>query len=300
MLQISIIILVAFVFNFAACNHTVKWKLAEFPEVCAEKHLCTPSGLTWPSHEEWNYHRSCKLFSHANISKIMFWGDSYMRHIFMATVLMFSENYKNGALLQKTDRKFYYWRQFDSANKFGNINSWVGCNESLTLSFAFAKAPKTCDPHELHLWSEGNHPTWYNYDTRGGVNNYTEYISKFLRPDYGICNKFLSKVESCNLYWISTHARYSVVFPDETPEIVKDFNVGMRKFIEDKKCGNKTGYIDVFNMTESLMINHHPEATFMTEDFMHWGLEVNLIKIQIIMQTLHHYFKLYNQIPHFN
>ena len=286
----------AFICPLALCNNG-KWQLADYPETCAESYLCSPSGLTWPVHEKWNSHRSCMLFAHANITKLMFWGDSYIRHIFMAAVLMISDNYKNGALYNKDDRKFFYRRQFASEKKQGVLSGYEACNGTLSMTFGMGKVPSTCHPNHLQLWSEGNHPVWWDYVNRWGVNNHTDYINKFLTPYYGLCNKFLSKVESCNLYWVSTHHRYSVVFPDETPEKVKAFNLGMREFFEDKRCGNKTGYIDVYNMTESLMLNHYSEATLMTEDFMHWGMEVNLLKIQIIMHTLHNYLKLFKQIP---
>ena len=45
-------------------------------------------------------------------------------------------------------------------------------------------------------------------------------------------------------------------------------------------------YIDVFNMTDSLVVQHDAEARKMTWDQVHWSYEVNLIKAQIIINAL--------------
>ena len=39
-------------------------------------------------------------------------------------------------------------------------------------------------------------------------------------------------------------------------------------------------------MTSNLIHEHHAEAEFMSFDAAHWGMEVNLVKVQIIMTAL--------------
>ena len=63
----------------------------------------------------------------------------------------------------------------------------------------------------------------------------------------------------------------------------------MRKFYDEgKRCG-PVNYIDVYNMTAALAANPHRYAgrTYsMTYDCVHWGIEANLHKAQIILNAL--------------
>ena len=45
-------------------------------------------------------------------------------------------------------------------------------------------------------------------------------------------------------------------------------------------------YIDVYNMTREFAITHHDIANQMTYDHVHWGMELNLIKAQIIINAI--------------
>ena len=79
-------------------------------------------------------------------------------------------------------------------------------------------------------------------------------------------------------------------FPDELPDIIKSYNEGMRAFFESGKCG-AVDYLDVYNMTRQLgsadsVPNLSAEAAKMTYDSVHWGMEVNLIKAQLIINAL--------------
>jgi hypothetical protein len=90
----------------------------------------------------------------------------------------------------------------------------------------------------------------------------------------------------CSIWWVSTHYRLRAIYDDEKPDVVRDYNLGMRKFFEEgKRCG-PVNYVDVYNMTADLAINHHEEALRMTYDQVHWGIEVNLQKAQVILNAL--------------
>ena len=90
----------------------------------------------------------------------------------------------------------------------------------------------------------------------------------------------------CSIWWVSTHYRLRAIYKDEKPEMVRDYNLGMRKFFEEgKRCG-PVNYVDVYNMTADLATNHQVDALKMTYDQVHWGIEVNLIKAQIILNAL--------------
>ena len=61
------------------------------------------------------------------------------------------------------------------------------------------------------------------------------------------------------LRWLSTHYRLKSYFPDEAREVVKSFNVGMRDFFDSGRCGD-VNYVDTYNMTERLGVDHPDEV----------------------------------------
>ncbi len=142
------------------------------------------------------------------------------------------------------------------------------------------------------LWSFGNHKcTRYG---RTGVNNATELqgcieqnICKELKVQEhtGYYSPRISPNSSCSVWWVSTHYRVRAFFEDETIERVKGFNEGMRQYFDSGGCG-AVNTIDVYNMTRHLTVNHSAEAERMTYDGVHWGMEVNLLKAQIIVNAL--------------
>jgi hypothetical protein len=56
--------------------------------------------------------------------------------------------------------------------------------------------------------------------------------------------------------------------------------------VEGRGCGAHDGFVDVFNITKSLVHHFRSEASLMTYDGMHWPRTVNLLKAQLI---LHHF-----------
>ena len=85
---------------------------------------------------------------------------------------------------------------------------------------------------------------------------------------------------SCNIL----HALYLVLFAN--PNLLHFLYTGMRKFYDEgKRCG-PVNYIDVYNMTAELASNPLHEAPKMTYDMVHWGIEANLHKAQIILNAL--------------
>ena len=89
------------------------WRDLQIPRVCYENHLCTPAGKSWSvpllSHSD-----MCSFLNSAGINIIHFFGDSYMRHIFVAFVLALTNNYKNASLLVANEH-CEYKNQFSEA-----------------------------------------------------------------------------------------------------------------------------------------------------------------------------------------
>ena len=103
----------------------------------------------------------------------------------------------------------------------------------------------------------------------------------------------------CSYWWMSTHQRIIGWFDDEKPQVVKKFNEGMRRYFDSGRCGN-FNYIDVFYMTDSLVRNFTLDATSeankakslsVSYDYVHYGMEINLLKAQTFINALSNYYK---------
>merc|ERR1711871_57130 len=145
----------------------------------------------------------------------------------------------------------------------------------------------------LIFYSVGNHPLGDRW--RSSVNNYIDYQNKF-KSKGNLCdtnkqtNPYLGPEQSglnkrCSLWWVSTHYRMHAYWGEETPERVEEYNDHMKTFFNDRKCGT-VNTIDVHDMTACLAKEHRDEALRLTYDRVHWGLEVNLIKAQIILRAI--------------
>ena len=67
---------------------------------------------------------------------------------------------------------------------------------------------------------------------------------------------------------------------------MRAYNLGMRDYFDrGARCG-PVNYVDVYNMTAALAAGTHHEAEKMTYDLVHWGIEVNLHKAQIVLDAL--------------
>ena len=231
----------------------------------------------------------CSLLVSNNVKHVHFYGDSYMRHMYVATSIMLTKNY-NDASHSSENSHCKYGNQFsEEASCRATVRPTIAsCNGNVQLALHQTADPKlgTCGKGHLNFWSEGNHPVDFNYKTRLGVNDPVEYQKKYSDPKRAICPQLASGQKHCSLFWISTHARPLQKYSDENDDKVRDFNEKMRSFFEAGTCGKETGYIDVYNMTSNLVHHHGTEIEFMTFDTAHWGMEVNLAKVQIIMSAL--------------
>lgn len=265
------------------------WAQEPIPEICYEQYLCTPSGLRWvPSSGAflWTQQRACAAFESSGVNRILFSGDSYMRHFYEALVLLLTNNYKNGAI--SSPSSCFYGHQFSEKNCRNYVpQSMVVCDNHLLLKFEdWQNLKSACDKNTTwFIWSLGNHPV-STRPGREGINNAEAYIQDFTGA--GVCLQ--NQTFACELFWMSTHNRLREGSPgyNETRETyaqVEEYNIKMRTYMESDKCGTNIHYVDVFNMTKDLVRNHMDEAVFLTFDYAHWGMQVNLNKVQVFLDT---------------
>jgi len=270
--------------------------------VC-DKFLCTPSNLTWvfkPQEQVFDHKTACDKLVQKGITKIYFHGDSYMRQMYAALLITLNGDFRYGSLANATlSPSCEYHKQFNE-KKCGTreLNHYgIVCDGKIILDPYLNGLSNLnhCGNQDgsVILWSFGNYKLTRH--GRQGVNDpkmYQEYferdICQVLKQDATIgTNKYSGPFAKhpCSIWWISTHYRMRAIYDDEHPENVYNYNLGMRQYFDSKRCG-EVNYIDVYNFTKQLGENHTAEATQMTYDSVHWGLEVNLIKAQIILSAL--------------
>lgn len=278
--------------------------------------MCTPSNLTWiPSPnlaiKTYNSTTGCAALLRKGVKHIYFHGDSYMRQIYAALLITLKGDYKYGSIGNSSSSpECAYQRQFfekrcgtRQLNHYGKV-----CDDKIILDpflIGFNDlTPCARDTGSVVLWSFGNYKL--SRYGRNGVNNSTMYSAHFMNS---ICGKIkshqthqspvssikqpmnrhsevISNHTKCSIWWISTHYRMKAYFDDEKPQLVREYNEGMRRFFEDSSLCGRVNYIDVYNMTRSIGVNHKQEAEKMTYDGVHWGMELNLIKAQIVLNAL--------------
>ena len=283
-------IAVALAQSFFSYSHDGEWvRSAEPDRDCVDHFMCTPSNYTFNSSDPRfvNYYakNACTQLISRGIKRINFHGDSFMRQMYSAMLITLSGNYRNGSLISSTGCEFH--KQFND-KKCGvhNLNHHgLVCGGEVVLDPVLTGIDNLnlClkDNKTVILWSFGNYKTT-RYG-RHGVNNATAYSELFLN---GPCPLIRENVNNlCSVWWVSTHFRLRAIYPDEVEGMVKNYNIGMRQFYESGSCG-PVNYVDVYNMTAGLAKGHRKDSESMTYDMVHWGMEVNLIKAQIILNAI--------------
>jgi hypothetical protein len=246
-----------------------------------------------PKFKWYDNETACDALGSKGINLISFYGDSFLRQIYAALLITLNGDYKYGSLnaASKVETCAYH-RQFNE-KKCGYLElnhiGWV-CNKKILLDplLTGVENLNNCNSKNgtVGLFSFGNHQL-----NRGryGVNNATAYSNFFensmcqqVKANKAIDGSFRSP---CSFWWVSTHFRRVGYFPDEKEDVVREYNLGMRRFFDSQACG-PVHYIDVYNMTSELVRELPEHSGGMTYDNVHWGMEVNLIKAQIALNAI--------------
>lgn len=281
---------------FKTVSHTSIGTWSNATEEECSHFLCSPKKETWrpidPDFRFYNSTTGCEALLRKNITHIHFNGDSYMRQMYSAMLITLLGDFQYGSIKNHTATpKCSYHRQFHEKTcglKELNFAGWV-CDRKVLLNpmlYGYDNFNE-CHPGHVKLWSFGNHKLG---PARFGINDAKAYSGHYERI---LCPKVRdaanrkhfdgSYANSCQVFWVSTHYRIVGWFDDEKEPIVHEFNRGMREFFDSGKCG-PINYIDVYNMT--LGLKNKTENVELSYDRVHWGMEVNLVKAQILLNVL--------------
>lgn len=274
--------------------------------------LCTPlSHMTWHLGSTssngsrvavpfFTRETACASMSKKGYSRIDLHGDSFMRHLTQALLLIFSGDYDAGSLNSHAKAIVECQGDAQFSEKGCSVNGSL-VNEPVRQSVSAEEEPLChfmghrvdlsysgsesfqCGGGNgtIQLFSSGNHAqvdgqSW-------SINNATASMGNFFAT-----HTCAPETQKCISGFVSTHHRIAV-FPDGYQRYVdvKNFNLGMRAYIEGGACGPRFSYIDTFNFTEALVLTFaRNETNTMTHDGVHWSRTVNLLKAQLV---LHHF-----------
>jgi hypothetical protein len=225
------------------------------------------------------------------MTKIVFVGDSFTRHLFEAFVLILTQDYKFGALKPEgrnvpecaDDGQF----EEKQCRHFVNFNQ-VLCGGSVTADLDYGAWPPLTPSHssyDLAFWSCGAHPVNYDYNTRYGVNDAAVVKTAIFEP---LCRGDAAlpwlKAGKPKVIWLLQHCRLRPKFPDEREEVVARYNKEAPPALKEV-CGFPDDPID-FSFTCDLVHKLSEEANRMTWDGVHWSRAANLIKAQMLLERI--------------
>jgi hypothetical protein len=172
-------------------NHTSRlqayggdWLRASSPDVCEASTVCVNDksfgNITWQpgnsNFDFFNNQTACDKLKHLKYNKIYFVGDSFVRHLYQAFLLLFTGNYDYGSLNApnkhcKGDMQFTEKRcsgVYGVSKPYRDVCQWTGHPIKLVFwdVFNFRATPDQVpwsDARAMLVWSEGSHPALFNY-----------------------------------------------------------------------------------------------------------------------------------------
>ena len=284
---------------------------------CLEQYRCTGSNFTFSFAEPdgsafaYSTETACDELLKVGVRDMAVHGDSYGRHIYQALGLLLSGNFYNGSSAMP---QCYLHKQFsvDRCRIHEVKPAMFVCRDQILLHLHtrdFLDPGPCSQSGGLVLLTEGAHSPGYPGKGRVGVHNASAFIHHYLNTfcpklkAIPTANRFLSSTSSreqgtpwfnstqrlppCSMYWVSRHYRMRAGALDERDEVLRAFNEGMDSFFrQNASACPGVRYVDTYAMTAELASHHEVDAKQLTYDSNHWGMEINLVKAQLIVRAI--------------
>ena len=252
---------------------------------------CTPSGLIWEGYPTIQSNMDpCAILAG---KQILFIGDSFVRHAFVAFVLWLSGDYTAGALQSPHDIDCEGPGQFAEKKCRAQLKDTVQvCRGQVSYTGRDSAWPTISaddvSNNDYIVWGAGNH----------GINGVVHFEGAFKRR-HGVNNaKVLQKyiiAPTCRaiprnatmgakVVWLNTHVRITHRYKDETRPVLQKYHDEMPVVLANE-C-NITKFASVWDLTRALVDYHPDDAAQMTWDGAHWGGVVNLYKAYAIFNAM--------------
>ena len=261
------------------------------------------SNMVWKSpafERAFDSHSFCELVQEKQFRSIIFVGNSQLRHVALGLSLIASGDFLYGGLRVR-NRKCSGDMQF-SEKKCGpsafSTTVMKFCEDEVTVkhywpgNFYKAVFRKIISPRTdtLIIWSEGA-------DYIRPADKYGKYdplaYQQILVDGMGggllaLCGEGHTTYRRRNVVWMSSHhqpGNSALTQPDESPDRIEVYNNEMRQFFLSGQCGSVT-YVDVWNMTYQLAMEHTDLLQYNSFDMYHYTLPVNVLKAQLLLNHI--------------
>ena len=268
-----LLLLLALFFCAAAAG---QWRVgtdANPPYTCTHSHVCYKLlNATEPA---------CRAL---NAKRILFCGDSYVRHAYEGLALLLSGDYETGVI--KNDPACAGEAQFEEKDCRHKVPMHFDiCGVRIELRYdAWCEVNANDHMYDWIVWGFGNHPVHGDYATRHGVYDVQAVVSEKLdRLCADSIPAFAEKIIVLNNHCRLDNAHMQKDCPDSTNERVQYFNDEIELYMRHR-C-NITHFIDTFAMTSEL-IRIEPAPGKLTHDGVHWGRIVNVVKAWMLVHMM--------------
>ena len=235
----------------------------------------------------WYGDHACELLREANMTDIMFVGDSFTKGIFQALILLLSEDFETGSVTPDAPAVCVGDTQFDGPQCRNYLAAGVQiCG--LTLMLDYEPYPRLNASHldyDAVVWGVGVHPINGDRQARYGVLDADKFANEVLEslcdPDSG---EWAEGKDHPPVFWSGIHMRIDPHHPDEAREHQEEFARQSAEYVKSM-CGFHP--IDNFEFTRQLVDEFSDlEVWKMSYDGVHWARAVNLIKAQKLLRAL--------------
>ena len=263
----------------------VEWVWRGKNSSLCQLYVCSPDGYT-ANIPALSRNDACAELLKRNITKIRLGGDSFVRHLYVALVLWLSGNYKDGGLKPQHDKVCLFGGQFEEKQCRLQLGfQKTICNGRIHVSLGYAAwyRPTLQDlvGSDIMIWSGGNHPTTGVYgcppNTVLNGQNHAGMVDKAVLSK--VCIPSFRQLASKKLFWVHPHEHIVAHCWYETNTYTGLYVRNMNMKLQTTCDIPLTHILEEPRRITSALLNR-TEANDMTYDGMHWGMEVNLLKIQ--------------------
>ena len=251
---------------------------------------CTPSGLYYKEVRETTerYNSSeklCAALEARKLRRILFCGDSFVRHAFEGFLLILTGDYGHGAMTDDAQRECVGESQFEEKYCRHKVATHKRvCGVDVTLSghaFCHLDAGSQIGANDVVVWGFGNHPYDMNYDLMRGVYDAHALVDAVFKP---LCSR--PGFNASKVIYLHNHARLDTRdFPHQTVAGIRKFATDVGPLLE-KWCGI-SNTVDAYNLTSTLVHTERMDVLAnMTHDRVHWSRTVNVIKGWLLIKRM--------------
>ena len=233
----------------------------------------------------WYGDQACAILREANMTNIVFVGDSFTKGTFQALILLLSEDFERGSVTPDAPAVCLGDIQFNGPQCRDYLAGGVHiCGLTLIIDYeAYPRINASHFDYDAVVWGVGAHPLYVDYKTRYGVLDADKFANEVLESLCDPNSEWAEGKDHPPVFWSGIHMRIDPHFPDEAREHQEEF---ARQSAADVKtmCGFRP--IDNFEFTRQLVDEHLESAKLMSYDGVHWSRAVNLIKAQKLLRAL--------------